>query len=71
MPVIGFLSSESPALFADLMDTFHQGLREVGYIEGQNVVIEYGWAEGKSLSGTYDNPRLWGMWSGAGIGENT
>jgi putative ABC transport system substrate-binding protein len=48
LPMIGFLSSESPAVFANLLDTFRQGLREVGYVEGQNVVIEYRWAEGQN-----------------------
>ena len=46
LPVIGFLSSKSPALFANLLDAFRQGLREVGYIDGQNVAIEYRRAEG-------------------------
>ena len=48
LPVIGFLSSESPALFANLLDSFRQGLREVGYVDGQNVAIEYRWAEGQN-----------------------
>jgi putative ABC transport system substrate-binding protein len=48
LPVIGFLSSESPALFANLLDAFRQGLREVGYVDGQNVAIEYRWAEGQN-----------------------
>jgi putative tryptophan/tyrosine transport system substrate-binding protein len=46
MPVIGFLSSASPDVYSHRVRTFHQGLREAGYIEGQNVVIEYRWAEG-------------------------
>jgi putative tryptophan/tyrosine transport system substrate-binding protein len=48
LPVIGLLSSESPALFANLLDAFRQGLREVDYIDGQNVAIEYRWAEGQN-----------------------
>ena len=44
MPVIGFLSSTSPQVFAARLGTFAQGLKEEGYIEGQNVVIEYRWA---------------------------
>jgi putative ABC transport system substrate-binding protein len=47
MPVIGFLSSTSSGPSAPYMAAFHQGLRETGYIEGQNVVIEYRWAEGQ------------------------
>jgi putative ABC transport system substrate-binding protein len=46
MPVIGFLHSASAAGFADLMSAFRQGLRESGYVEGQNVAIEYRWGEG-------------------------
>jgi putative ABC transport system substrate-binding protein len=47
MPVIGFLNSESSALYEHFMRAFHQGLSELGFIEGQNVVVEYRWAEGK------------------------
>ncbi len=46
MPVIGFLHSASAATFADLIPAFHKGLGEAGYVEGQDVVIEYRWAEG-------------------------
>src|SRR5438445_13696101 len=46
MPVIGFLSSASPDLYSDRLRTFRQGLKETGYVEGQNVEIEYRWAEG-------------------------
>src|SRR5450432_822827 len=46
MPVIGFLGSETPALWANRLRGFHQGLSEVGYVEGRNVTIEYRWAEG-------------------------
>jgi putative ABC transport system substrate-binding protein len=47
LPVIGFLSSQSPAPFAPLTAAFRQGLEETGYIEGQNVTIEYHWADGQ------------------------
>ena len=47
LPVIGFLGSESPALFAGLLRAFQQGLGEAGFVEGHNVAIEYLWAEGR------------------------
>jgi ABC-type uncharacterized transport system substrate-binding protein len=46
MPVIGFLSNASPDLYSDRLRTFRQGLKDAGYVEGQNVEIEYRWAEG-------------------------
>ncbi len=46
IPVVGFLGGESPDLFADRFRAFRQGLKETGYVEGQNLVIEYRWAEG-------------------------
>jgi putative tryptophan/tyrosine transport system substrate-binding protein len=46
MPVIGFLSGGSPGPFASFVAAFHEGLSETGYIEGQNLAIEYRWAEG-------------------------
>src|SRR5262245_14424787 len=46
MPVIGFLSATSPSKSVEALATFHQGLSEVGYVEGQNLAIEYRWAEG-------------------------
>jgi len=47
MPVIGFLGSESPDVWANYVRAFQQGLRETGYVEGHNVAIEYRWAEGR------------------------
>ena len=45
-PVIGFLSSGSPGPYRHLLIAFRKGLAELGYVEGQNVVVEYRWAEG-------------------------
>src|ERR1700726_621504 len=47
LPAIGFLSSLSPGDSADTEAAFHQSLMETGFIEGQNVAIEYRWAEGR------------------------
>jgi ABC-type uncharacterized transport system substrate-binding protein len=47
MPVIGFLNSGSPGQNALWLPAFHQGLGETGYIEGQNLAIEYRWAGGR------------------------
>jgi putative ABC transport system substrate-binding protein len=54
MPVVGFLYSGDPNADADLAAVFRNGLREAGYIEGQNVAIEYRWARD-------DNSKLPGM----------
>jgi len=44
--VVGYLSGGSAGPFAPFLAAFRQGLREAGYVEGQNVAIEYRWAEG-------------------------
>ena len=46
MPVVGYLSTASPGENAPAVAAFRQGLSETGYVEGQNVAIEYRWAEG-------------------------
>src|SRR6516164_7442125 len=45
MPVIGFLSSRMASESVSVVVAFHQGLKETGYVEGQNVSIEYRWAD--------------------------
>jgi putative tryptophan/tyrosine transport system substrate-binding protein len=47
MPFVGFVSSRSPQESAYVVSAFRQGLKEGGFVEGQNVRIEYRWAEGK------------------------
>jgi putative ABC transport system substrate-binding protein len=47
LPVIGFLHTASAERFRSPLDAFHRGLRNAGYVEGQNVAIEYRWADGQ------------------------
>jgi putative ABC transport system substrate-binding protein len=44
LPVVGFLNSETPQLYARFVDAFQQGLKELAFVDGQNVVIQYYWA---------------------------
>src|SRR5438552_17669057 len=48
LPVIGFLNPTSPDTYADRLRAFRQGLKETGYVEGENVTILYRWAEGQN-----------------------
>ena len=48
IPRIGYLATPDPAVTPHLLDAFRAGLREHGYIEGQNIVMEYRWVEGTS-----------------------
>jgi putative tryptophan/tyrosine transport system substrate-binding protein len=47
LPVVGYLGTESPALFTRQVSAFQQGLGEMGYAEGRNISIEYRWSEGR------------------------
>ena len=46
MPVVGFLGSASPETYSIRLGAFRKGLKEAGFVEGQNVLVEYRWAEG-------------------------
>ena len=48
VPRVGFLVPGSPSSYSDRIEAFQQGLREVGHLEGQNIIIEYRYTEGKS-----------------------
>jgi putative ABC transport system substrate-binding protein len=48
MPVVGFLGSDTPDLYADRLREFRRGLKEAGYVESENVAIEYRWAKGRN-----------------------
>ena len=62
MPVIGFLETVSANFGTRILVPFRQGLGEAGYVEGQNVAIEYRWAE-DAMNGC----RSWQpIWSAAG-----
>src|SRR5215216_5904294 len=49
MPVIGFLGSPSAAEWLHLVAAFREGLKEIGYVDGQNAAIEYRWADGEAV----------------------
>jgi hypothetical protein len=61
MPVIGFLSSSQPQVFAQMIDAFRQGLNETGYVVGQNVAFEH-----RAAGGEYDRYRAMRTISSAG-----
>ena len=47
MPVIGFLHTTSPDTNAERLRAFRRGLKDAGFVEGENVTVEYRWAEGQ------------------------
>jgi putative tryptophan/tyrosine transport system substrate-binding protein len=62
MPVIGYLDSQSPGIFADiLLRPFWQGLKDTGYVEGENVTIEYRWADWPHRAAHAARPRRRGF----------
>ena len=48
MPVIGFLNGRSPQAYASFLAAFLQGLKQAGYVDGQNALIEYRWAQNQA-----------------------
>src|SRR5262245_3323091 len=48
LPIVGFLGSDTPDLFADRLLSFREGLKTTGYFESRNVAIEYRWAKGRN-----------------------
>jgi hypothetical protein len=57
MPVVGFLNVTSADGYRPMTAAFRQGLQESGYVDGQNVTIEYRWAEGRT-----DRLPAWLIW---------
>ena len=57
MPVVGFLDGRSPDALTDRLRGFRQGLKDTGYVEGENVAIDYRWAENQfdRLTGLADD----------------
>ena len=47
MPVVGFIHILSPENVPHFVPAFHRGLKEAGFVEGQNVAVEYRWAYGQ------------------------
>ena len=56
VPRIGFLSGVSASSVSARVEAFRQGLRELGYVEGKNIVIEWRYAEGKPIASPRSRP---------------
>ena len=63
MPVVGFLGAPSAAPYARYVAAVHQGLKEVGYVEHQNVAMEYRWADINMIGCRHWRP----TWSAAAL----
>lgn len=62
MPVIGFLSNTSPEVYMVRLREFRRSLKEMGWVEGENVAVEYRWADNQN-----DQLRRWRpIWCAAG-----
>ena len=57
LPVVGFLNSASLDTYSHLLGAFHQGLKEAGYVAGENVTIDFRWAA-RSERGTFRRERF-------------
>jgi len=71
MPVVGFLSGRSPSESAYALAAFHQGLKQGGYVEGQNVAIEYRLASASSRRHRCDGRHRVRVGSQTGDGDNS
>jgi putative ABC transport system substrate-binding protein len=70
VPVIGFINPASPVELANRVSAFRNGLAELGFVEGRNVMIEYRWAEGRAayfavMRSTVPAPHCARVWSSA------
>ena len=68
MPVIGYLDSRAPDAITDYLRAFRQGLKETSHIEGENVAIEFRWAENQFLAARHSIPTSYGAREYAEIG---
>ena len=58
MPVVGFLNGASPEAFPDRLRAFHRGLKDTGFVEGENVAIVYRWGENQ-FDQLQSSQRIW------------
>jgi hypothetical protein len=68
MPVVGLLRNTPSAPFLNVIIALRQGLNEVGFVDGQNVLLEQRWAEGHRLPDRYRLQRRLGCRRGSGLG---